>query len=83
MPGNIVAEYVGKGQDDSSTISAVLKGHTINKFWEYINENIYNSILMNPTYRNMFLTKVYKEKMFLSWLMRPIVSKHGQIERNK
>ncbi len=32
MPGNIVAEYVGKGQDDSSAISAVLKGHTINKF---------------------------------------------------
>lgn len=57
VPRNIVAEYVGDAQDDPSAVSAVLKGQIQLLLISP------ESILMNPIYRNMLLTKVYKNSL--------------------
>ena len=57
VPRGIKAEYVGKAQEDARAISTVLRGEAQLLFISP------ESILMNIKYRNMLLSKSYKENL--------------------
>ena len=57
VPRGIVAEYVGEAQEDPSGIADVLGGQVQLVFISP------ESIIMNQKYRNMLLSKPYKENL--------------------
>ena len=57
VPRRIKAEYVGEAQEDARAISTVLRGEAQLLFISP------ESILMNIKYRNMLLSKSYKENL--------------------
>ena len=57
VPRGIKAEYVGEAQEDARAISTVLRGEAQLLFISP------ESILMNIKYRNMLLSKSYKENL--------------------
>ena len=57
VPKGITAEYVGEAQCNPDAINAVLRGQIQLLFISP------ESILINPKYRNMLLSKHYKENL--------------------
>ena len=57
VPKGIKAEYVGEAQNDVDAITTVLHGQIQLLFISP------ESILLNPRYRNMLLSKTYKENL--------------------
>ena len=57
VPKGIIADYVGEAQSDASSIDAVLRGEIQLLFISP------ESILMNPKYRNMLLSKPYRTNL--------------------
>ena len=57
VPKGVIAEYVGKAQSDRDAVRAVLEGKIQLLFISP------ESILLNPRYRSMLLSKQYKENL--------------------